>query len=282
MSSDAANKRAVLIVGTGDMSLGLCRQFSRYHPSSSSSSKYYSDDVEGNGGGLQKSRHALEVASPTSRGGSPEGEGGYFGDTGVVRVDLVDGLERADIVVLAIPSPAFPDFVSRHVGSLKNKVAVVDVSNPTRKGDNLAKALDDLYKNHGVDYGVRWVKAFNDVGALELITRTTDVAMRKSLKTAVCGQDGDAVAAVKELAVEAFAFDSVKVLPAGDDAGRHVVADMEGSQASVGWEWIHTFYIMLVIHFFAYLYIAVRVHMGFGVPKANMPVSSWKRVRLHR
>ena len=239
-----------LIIGTGDMALGLCRQFS----------------IHGSGGGTDeekattadKEEHTLEVTGVHLRG-----DEGFFQDTGVSYVDLNQGIDFCDIVILAIPSPVIQDFICKNIDKLKNKI-VVDITNPCKKGQNVHSALQELYKSHGIDYAVRWVKGMNDIGALDLITRrATD---KKKFSTTLCGNDPAAVGTVKAFVEEALAFD-VKTLPRASFA-----ADLEESQASIGWEWIHTFWIMLLIHFAAYLYISIRVHKGFGVPKDNMPV----------
>jgi len=248
-----------LIVGKGDMALGLCRQFGSHN-----GSLLTANDEES---GVQpKPKHSLYVTSS-----SVEVAGVSFQDTGVPFVDMAEGLECCDVIILAIPSAAIHSFLSRNIEAIKDKI-IVDITNPAKKGENVRSALEDIYKCHGVGYDVHWVKAFNDVGALDLITRKA--TSKKALTTTMCGNDAQAVDTVKVFAQQALAFERVTILPQADFA-----SEMEESQGSIGWEWIHTFWIMLFIHAASFAYIAVRVHKGFGTPKDSMPVSTFEDLR---
>jgi len=232
-----------LIVGKGDMALGLCRQFGSHN-----GSLLTANDEES---GVQpKPKHSLYVTSS-----SVEVAGVSFQDTGVPFVDMAEGLECCDVIILAIPSAAIHSFLSRNIEAIKDKI-IVDITNPAKKGENVRSALED----------------FNDVGALDLITRKA--TSKKALTTTMCGNDAQAVDTVKVFAQQALAFERVTILPQADFA-----SEMEESQGSIGWEWIHTFWIMLFIHAASFAYIAVRVHKGFGTPKDSMPVSTFEDLR---
>ena len=125
----------VAIIGTGDFAYGLSHLF-----------KIHNSPYSGN---------ELEVTKPNLN------KEGTFHDTRIPLTNFDDALIRADVLILAIPGSAIKSFVSRHLGKLKSKI-LVDVSNSDHEDVELEKYNFDLQKIH-------WVKAFNDVGAIEML-----------------------------------------------------------------------------------------------------------------
>lgn len=245
-----------LIVGTGDMAYGLCLQFTLYSST---------DEKQPGGSKLADdlNKPTLEVASTSSSNTSSSNDG-FFHDTKVPMVDINVGLGFADIVILAIPSAAIRDFVALNFEQIKDKV-IVDITNPEKKTQNVRNALEEVYKLHGIDYQVRWVKGLNDIGALDLITRKA--SSKKKVSTILSGDDTKALETVKSFLEDALSFEVGAVLRSS------FANELERNQASIGWEWIHTFYIMLFVHAATYSYISIRVIKGFGTPTDGLPVS---------
>ena len=121
----------VAIIGTGDLAYGLAHLFATHNSA-----------LTGN---------SLEVTKPNL------GKEGLFHDTNVPLADFDDALVRADILILAIPSHGLEKFIFANNGRLKNKI-LVDVTN----------GGEDLYSVLGKT-SIRWVKAFNDIGAVDIM-----------------------------------------------------------------------------------------------------------------
>jgi hypothetical protein len=154
-------------------------------------------------------------------------------------------------LALSAPTSLSWKFLPLNIEYLKGcSISMVDIANPTMKGENLKKALEQIYKHDGVDYEVSWVKAFNDAGAaLNLITKL-DVSKIKFL-TRMCGNDPEAVGKVKEFAEDALPF-NVKVLSRESYAKR-----MEENQSSIGSECVHSAISMVVIQAFWSTYMSL-------------------------
>ena len=126
----------VAIIGTGDMAYGLSHLFT-INNSSSSGNK-------------------LEVTKPNL-----SVEKSAFHETKVPVTDFDDALVRADVLILAIPGSAILSFVATHLPKLKGKI-LVDVTNDASVDVHLGK--EELEYSE-----IEWVKAFNDIGAVDIL-----------------------------------------------------------------------------------------------------------------
>ena len=70
-------------------------------------------------------------------------------------VSLADALAAADVIILALPGPAVPDFAASHEGALAGKL-VIDATN--RMGDPVVNSRATLPTS------VRYARAFNTLG----------------------------------------------------------------------------------------------------------------------
>lgn len=224
-----------LIVGTGLLAQGLAREF---HLTV---------------GARPDARHVLEAAEPTM---PLRGFLASFSE--VPLVDLDDSLCSADIVILAIPSAAYPLFLRQHrsVVARPDGPILVDVTNPSKAGHSLAHAAE------AENCDVRWVKAFSDNGALRLLE--TSPASKMQLHTAMTGNDDAAVQRVKLYAEEALGF-TVKLAPL--EAAREI----ERHQASLGKHWLVAAGVLFVVFCLTLLYAIFRYNVYKG--KSTMRVS---------
>ena len=105
-----------------------------------------------------------------------------------------EALECADIVIIAIPAYALANFLVRNFSLVKdNNITLVDLTNEDASKKDLEATMGAL----GIQYD-RWVKAFNDTGAMEEIQ--FQVSDKKSLRTNVCGPNEESVLQVMEFA----------------------------------------------------------------------------------
>lgn len=105
-----------------------------------------------------------------------------------------EALERADIVILAIPAYTLENFLVRNFSLVKdNNTTLVDLTNEDASKKDLKATMGAL----GIQYD-RWVKAFNDTGAMEEMQ--VQVSDKKSLRTKVCGPNEESVLQVMEFA----------------------------------------------------------------------------------
>ena len=186
-----------VIVGTGNLAYALAHLFRNNNSNSSG--------------------NFLEVTKP-----SIKESGQTFHDTGVLVNTIDDALCNADIVILAIPAKALKTFVPNYITLLKDKV-LVDCTNSTRKGED----LDSLVSSTGI----RWVKAFNDLGAIDILSNR--VTAKNKAVTKMCSPSKSATETVRRLAEQSFGLD-VKVVP------YERYSDIVGSQNSLGNEWVHS------------------------------------------
>jgi len=173
--------------------------------------------------------HSMRVASPT-REYVP---GSSLHDTGIKFIDLVQGLQESDVIILAIPGKAMAVFIEQYADYMKesNKL-IIDINN-----DPSAHEAETFNK-----YDLRWVKGFNDVGAIDLLSRKNK---KSKPKTRISGRDIYAVDEARKFAESALGFDVAVV-------EHHKRKATE--QESLGKEWKHATYVA----FFLYLaYLAV-------------------------
>lgn len=178
--------------------------------------------------------------------------GTSFHDTGVPLVSMDEGLHRADIVILAIPSAALQSFVENH-STLTGKI-VVDVTNSSR-GDGLASIPNASNLN--------WVKAFNDIGAADLLLNK---ASRKTrIATNMCGPQADALSKVKSFAEVSLGMD-VKEVPF------ECLKAMADDQNSLGDDWISAAQVILAVFAVAEIYSILRYNVFEGVSWWQLPM----------
>ena len=241
------NATKIVIVGGGNLANGLSNMFTLYNAGDKYTFSVY-EPVESN--------------IPLISGSSHHSMDGSFRGYKGIDVDAKSSsLSVADIIFLAIPSSAIRSFVENHTSLLKGKI-LVDCSNPTASGDDLRTVVESM----GIENEFRWIKGFNDNGAIELINQK--VASNKIPTTKLCGKDEAAVGEVKKLAESSMGF-TVKVVPFSqfDAISRH--------QNDLGKTWIHATVIMMLIFTFAMIYSIVRDHMtefyGSTLPWQYLP-----------
>jgi predicted dinucleotide-binding enzyme len=204
----------VAIVGTGDQAHGIARIFSISNTESSG--------------------NFLEVTKPNLT------RFGTFHDTDVPLTDFDDALERADIVILAIPSDVLQDFVAQHSAKLHDKI-LVDPTNGL-PGDD----LNSICSNRA---NVRWVKAFNDVGAVGLLLRKPE--SKTKIASMMCSPFQESLESVKAFAEQSLGFD-VKILP------YEKFSSIAQHQNGLGKEWMRGTFIMVVLFCVCHIYNIVR------------------------
>ena len=195
----------VAIIGTGDLAYGLCSFF------------------KSNNGGA--SVNSLVV---TKKNLEASEEDTCLHDTGVHIKSFSDAINQAEVIVLAIPAPALHLFVKSNYHVLKDKI-LVDATNPTARDQDLKAILSVT--------DVRWVKAFNDVGAIDgMLSKPT---YKEKTPSKMCSPNVDALKVVKAFAEESLGF-HVKVVPYEkyDEIALH--------QNSYGTEWVIAFVYMAV------------------------------------
>jgi len=202
-----------IIVGTGDMAYGLAHLFSN------NNSSFTQND--------------LAVTKP-----GLTGNGALFHDTGVPLVDFDKALFSADIVILAIPAKGLKQFVTNHFQSLRNKI-LVDVTNSSLPGEDLSNFLSLT--------DVSWVKAFNDIGAVDILLDKPHY--KNKIVSKMCSDNRTALDIVKTFAEESFGL-AIKVVP------YEHYDKIAMSQDSYGEEWIQSAYLLM-------LYLPYLKHMPF-------------------
>jgi predicted dinucleotide-binding enzyme len=204
----------VAIVGTGDQAYGIARIFSMNNTKSSG--------------------NFLEVTKPNLT------RFGTFHDTDVPLTDFDDALERADIVILAIPSHVLQDFVAQHSVKLHDKI-LVDPTNGL-PGEDL-NSICTLLAN------VRWVKAFNDVGAAGLLSRKPE--SKTKIASTMCSPYEESLESVKAFAEQSLGF-NVKIIP------YEQFSSISQHQNELGKEWIRATLIMVVVFCLCMIYNYIR------------------------
>ena len=161
--------------------------------------------------------------------------------------DFPAALEKADVIILAIPSYAIKSFLVKTFSLLKEGCILVDATNDNQHKEDLMGALTELDLVADFD---RWCKAFNDVGAIQELQY--EVSSKEKLHTKMCGPSPVSVQKVSQLA-EALGF-SVKTVPIDQFEKVRV------SQETIGWEWIHATVSMIVLFALVTVYVIVQAH----------------------
>ena len=214
----------VTIVGMGDMALALCHLF-------------------------QPGKYCLRVTKP---GVNPE-EYPYFYKAQVVVAEIKEALETAEIIVLAIPSTAYPDFVDAYSSHFPKNAVLVDVSNDD-SGCNISTTFSQL----------NWVKAFYDNGATELLLRKP--WSKHPLVTIICGTNELAIDTVRNFAQEGLGFDIVQVLP------MHHYSQLSRHQTSLPKEWVDAVFVLAIIFAFTEPYAILRYNVFKGFEWFHLPL----------
>lgn len=219
----------ILIVGTGDLAYALAHLF---HINNSSLSGNF-----------------LEVTKVPIRA-----RGKTFHETGVPVVPLGEALNHADVVILAIPASALKSFVPNYIMALKDKI-LVDCTNSRRKNED----LDSLVRNTGI----RWVKAFNDLGASDILSNKA--AAKRKILTKACSPSKGVIEIISRIAEQSFGLD-VKMVP------YEQYPELVMSQNSLGQEWMYAATIMLGIFVLTELYAVFRYNVFKGYEWFHLPI----------
>jgi predicted dinucleotide-binding enzyme len=166
-----------------------------------------------------------------------ETRSGSFHKTGVPLVNFEEALCRADAVILAIPATTF---VTDHIDHLKDKV-LIDATNSNVRGEDLDAMLCMT--------NIRWVKAFNDIGAADLLLNKPHG--RNKIASKMCSSHVKALAVVKNFGETSLGLD-VKVVP------YERYADIVMHQNSLGEEWMKAALVMGIILVLTEIYAIVR------------------------
>ena len=203
-----------VIIGTGDHAYGLSHLF-----------KNNNCGTSGN---------YLRVTKPGLR------KGGSFHETGVPLAPFEDALSNADIVIFAIPAVALKTLVAENIHLLKRKV-LVDATNSSVRGEDLHSILAVT--------DVRWVKAFNDIGAVETLLNKPFGKLK--IPATICSRYPEAAKAVKEFSETSLGMD-IKVVP------YERYSDIALHQDSVGEDWVKSAWLMLLLFCFTEFYAVLR------------------------
>jgi predicted dinucleotide-binding enzyme len=221
-----------VIVGTGDCAHGLACFFQNHN-----------DATSGN---------ILQVTKPKLV--LDEKKDHLFHDTGVQLVPFDEALKASDVVILTIPASALRIFVPEYYSLLKDKV-LVDATNSSRKGEDLRELLCVT--------DVKWVKAFNDIGAIDGLT--DKVTTKHKVPAKICSPNTQALQIVKDFAEKSLGFD-VKVVP------YERYADVAANQDSLGTEWLIAGWYMGISFVLFQIYNILRHHLGKGYPWYSLPL----------
>ena len=206
----------MLIIGTGDHASGLAHLFSINNCRTSSG-------------------NFLEATKP-----SVTKKGSFLHDTGVPIVPFDDGLSNADIIVLAIPAGAVNKFMTSYVSFLKGKI-IVDATNSSIPGEDLHSILAMTT--------LKWVKAFNDIGAADVLLKKP--GSKTKLISKICSSHADAVKTVTAFAETSMGL-QMKTVP------YEQYQAIANQQNSLGTEWIASVYIMFAVFALCELYAMMR------------------------
>ena len=204
----------VSIIGTGDHAYGLAHLFKNNNP--------------------MWSGNYLEVAKPNYD------KGGYFHDTKIPISDFQDVLKHSDVIILCLPSSAIKTFVFTYFADLKDKI-LVDPTNSSIPGEDLESIL--------ACSNVRWVKAFNDIGAADILLNQP--YFKRKILTKMCSRYADALFVVQEFAQVSLGMD-VKTVPYEN---YHEIA---AHQNSLGNEWMVSTFILMVLFVLTEIYAVLR------------------------
>lgn len=204
----------VAIIGTGDLAYGIAHLFQNNNSESSG--------------------NFLEVTKPGIK------QEGTLHDTGVKIQDFDDVLDRANVLILAIPASALDTFLANYANRIQDKI-LVDATNSTVPDEDLNTIL--------AGSNVRWVKAFNDIGAADVLLKKPADKMKTNSK--MCSPDPDALQTVKEFAEKSLGF-NVKIVP------YEQFSAIAQSQNSLGYEWMLATWIMVGVFIITQVYNILR------------------------
>lgn len=212
--------KKVVVVGTGDKAHGLARMYECHAKKEGIYKLVFTEPMP------------MKTFDPFS--------------SGYVSIELFpDALANADIVILAIPSYAIEAFIAENFMLLKNGCILVDLANSNKDKQDLKGVLAAL----DLAEFDRWVKAFNDTGAIQELQHTASAKFK--LATNVCGPNDDAVKEIVSLA-KALGYAPNEVPIDQYERLRH-------SQDTIGWEWVHATAFMIVIFLIAFTYYTVQL-----------------------
>eukprot|EP00563_Minutocellus_polymorphus_P019629 CAMPEP_0197715748 /NCGR_PEP_ID=MMETSP1434-20131217/859_1 /TAXON_ID=265543 /ORGANISM="Minutocellus polymorphus, Strain CCMP3303" /LENGTH=429 /DNA_ID=CAMNT_0043299963 /DNA_START=33 /DNA_END=1322 /DNA_ORIENTATION=- len=206
--------------------------------------------------------YVLEATEPIVTDASETMVGQDFHGTGVKLVSFEDVgvFDAADCIILAIPSGRpLEEFVKNNIDRLQNSI-LIDVTNPVPYENTLSDVLQKIGLQ---DDRIRWVKAFNDNGAIDLLGQKP--SRKTEIPTTICGPDQEAVMVVKHFAEECLGFHA-KVVPytQWDQVARH--------QQDLGQQWLHSAAILFVIFILAEIYALVRYNVKKGYDWSHLPL----------
>jgi predicted dinucleotide-binding enzyme len=206
----------VAIVGTGDAAHGLARIFTNNNSRSSG--------------------NTLEVTKP----GFNRTEDFHL--TGIQVRDFYKTLERADVVILAIPAYALEGFIRTYMSLLQGKI-LVDPTNSWKDDEDLHTFV--------VGTSLRYVKAFNDIGAVDLLTKHPE--MKKRISCKMCSPDQAALETVKSFAETSLGL-SVKTVP----FEQYAAIAVHQNKMAGGEEWMLAIKIMVGFFICTQIYTILR------------------------
>ncbi|KAL7519006.1 hypothetical protein ACHAWX_003810 [Stephanocyclus meneghinianus] len=164
-------------------------------------------------------------------------------DASVTIEPFPQALEACDICILAIPDYAIELFLIQNFSLLKDSI-LIDLTNGNGKNKrDLKRVLASLDMKFD-----RWVKAFNDTGAIQELQHHSGGKSR--FTTQVCGPDEECVEAVIDLA-EALGY-STKKVPIDQ------YEKLQVAQDSIGWEWKHASVLMVALFLLVFTYVTIQ------------------------
>jgi hypothetical protein len=157
---------------------------------------------------LARLGHHVSIAN--SRG--PESLTASAAEIGATPVSVVDAVDAADIVILAIPTKAVVDLPRELFANVPSSVAVIDIGNyhPELR-DGRIEAIDrGMLDSQWVarQIGRPVIKAFNNIFAESLLEKGAPRGTKGRIALSVYGDSSDAKAAVLRL-VDDLGFDPV-------------------------------------------------------------------------
>jgi len=204
----------VVIVGRGDHAHALTHLYSNYN--------------------CETSGNTLEVTKQNAK------KGEVFHRTGVRLSDFHEALGRAHVIVLAIPSASLKRFIFENLDSIRGKI-IVDVTNSKIPGEDVNSILGAT--------NIPFVKAFNDIGAVELLVNKP--TGKTKIQTKMCSKYPRAMQTVRRFAETSLGM-SVKVIPYA-----HYSA-LETHQNAFGENWARATFIMCAIFITTEAYCIIR------------------------
>jgi predicted dinucleotide-binding enzyme len=162
--------------------------------------------------------------------------------TGVQVRDFYKTLERADVVILAIPAYALEGFIKMYSSLLQGKI-LVDPTNSWKDDEDLHTFV--------VGTSLRYVKAFNDIGAVDLFTKGPE--MKKRISCKMCSPDEEALETVKSFAETSLGL-SVKKVP----FEQYSAIAVHQNKTAGGEEWMLAIKIMVVLFICHQIYSIIR------------------------